>query len=215
MSRWWGAEVFLHFVSAAAQTVATASRHSLPRLVAGTLIFVSTLAASDAGAQTCGSGTGCAVADATHSSYDPVIVGSPSGQVRAYSIVLRDYHGNVVPAASTWLADNAEFGCSIPNSTLVLYDGSGGDLDCQHPSCPLVGWQYQELPGNSVTFHPTFGGHGKIALQHSLSCIEGYYEFACVDARSTDINADGVTDRSDKSAMMAAIQSQSPPAGST
>jgi hypothetical protein len=137
-----------------------------------------------------------------------VIVGSPSGLVQSYGFTLRDYEDDLLPSSTeTWLSYGTEW---CDSGTLVPYDGSGGYLKCHHETCEIVYWAYQEVGGASGTFTPQFGGHGEISFQHEMACHPKYVHFDCVDARSTDINADGVTDKVDKTAMYDAIQSPTP-----
>ncbi|MGH7731627.1 MAG: dockerin type I domain-containing protein, partial [Candidatus Eiseniibacteriota bacterium] len=72
-----------------------------------------------------------------------------------------------------------------------------------------------------MTFnYPRFGGHGTLDVQHELHCPckwagicqpIGYVGVACVEARSTDFNADGNTDQNDKLELGTALAAGSPP----
>src|SRR5262245_13214482 len=153
-----------------------------------------------------------------------VIVGSPSGQVGTFVVGLHtgtdchlltrsDMPNNFLP--QIWLAIDGDF-CAADN--LRLLDNLSGALHCNNQNTTegaldrCVTWPYLEADENPATFHPRFGGFGQISLQLELPCKErcsslcptatgfcpGYTAFKCVEARSTDFDANAITDQTEK-----------------
>jgi len=161
-----------------------------------------------------------------NSTIPSVIVGSPSGQARPYTVTLRNTSNVVVQSVTEiWLGYNVEAGTACDVHTWpVAYtadDPAADILECFNPHHPAIDWIYNEKAGNPVTFHPRFGGRGtgsgagaverSLDVQYELSSAPYYLGVACVTARSTDLDADGDTDQYDKLEIGQALASGSPP----
>jgi hypothetical protein len=118
----------------------------------------------------------------------------------------------------SWLAHNTNVdACDLGDITVFSLDSAGGGLEC---GTQCVDWPFLSATtgSNGVTTFPgpTFGGHGTLAFQYELTCDNtctvktGYYGLACVEARSTDFDATGNTDQTDKLAIGKAIADATP-----
>jgi hypothetical protein len=191
-------------------------RGSLLLSVAG--LVVAMLAWPRTGAAQCG-GTcaGCCNVYLPNCTIPGVIVGSPSGQARPYTVTLRNsQHNPPSNVTALWLGYTSEFSCQN-YSTPRPYTSHGGiKLDCTHPSCGIIDWPYNEISQSSGTgtFYAQFGGSKTqqlgLAVQVGLSCGPGYIDLECPEARSTDFDADGDTDQDDKVYIGQEIASGSP-----
>jgi hypothetical protein len=144
-----------------------------------------------------------------------IVIGSPSGLVGSYPVAIYTGFGasctnrHLVNSGDLggaspqiWLAKDDDF-CDSGGIRLYTVDPSSNSLHCGNDEGCLVDWPYLEEVGNPVTFRPRFGGFGQISVQIELPCFAGciqigYDALQCVEARSTDFNADGDTDQDEK-----------------
>ena len=152
----------------------------------------------------------------SNSNIPDVVVGSPSGQARPYTVSLTPVSGVMI--TETWLSYTQEFFCmpypGVPTPyTLPSFPSS--PLECFEEGCEIIFWPYQFIPGSSGTFQPRFGGDTTkvlaIDVQYRVTEGPGYASVECVLARSTDFDADGDTDQLDKMYIGRHIASGSPP----
>jgi hypothetical protein len=117
-----------------------------------------------------------------------------------------------------WLALDPTNNCNVGVRLFSSLDiNSPTQLHCNNENrdqCNglCVDWPYLEVQSNPATFSPQFGGFGQIAVEIELPCgitcsfgcpqgtgfCPGYLELACVEARSTDFDANGITDQTEK-----------------
>lgn len=154
----------------------------------------------------------------------PVVVGSPSGLASTYTIALYTStnggpchlitSSDVRILPQLWLATDSDF-CNQGSITFYTDDPTSNSLHCGNDEGCTVDWPYLEVVANPATFHARFGGFGVMAIQMELACVSscpkiGYDHFTCVEARSTDFDADGDTDELDKIALGQVLASNAP-----
>jgi len=157
--------------------------------------------------------------DPDHCTIPGVIVGSPSGLARPFTVILRDLNNHLSDAPEIWLGYDVvppETSCNDPHASPKPYKplGAGDVLECfdPNPNHVFIDWVYNEIDGPEGTFYPRFGGRGEMSLdvQGGLTAIPFYAGAGCVVARSTDFDADGDTDQLDKLEIGHEIKSGSP-----
>ena len=148
--------------------------------------------------------------------YAKVVVGSPSGLARPYSVTLYQANGTTPAQLSEiWLG----FGTVSDNKRRPRpYSNTDGPLLECHEG--IIDWPYFAIGGNSVTFYPRFGNSDttetnspEVQVQYKTcnGCLVQYSGVEDVEARSTDFDADGDTDQYDKLFIGKKIANGSPP----